>query len=362
MTKYIYECPDFPKFEWDDRVIIDPLIKVANLQGKVLGKMLQFGFGLQQEAMLNAFTEEITKSSEIEGEILNSEQVRSSIARHLNMDFVSAVSPSHRIEGVVAVTLDAIHNYNKQLSEERLFGYHAALFPDGYSGFKKIQVARYRSDDIQVVSNKNGHYIVHYEAPSPLSVPCLTRAFLSWIDDIGNENPLIKAAIAHLWFVIIHPFDDGNGRITRVITDMMLARAENTSLRFYSMSAQIGREKKDYYRILELTTARDSLDITDWLKWFFECLGRSIENSHLMTANILKKAEFWQKNAALIKDEKQNRIVNLLLDGFEGNLTSGKAAKICKISQDTAARLLKDLADKGVLSVEGRARSTHYIL
>ena len=361
MLKYIYEHDAYPEFVWDKDEILNLLTTVAGLQGRILGKMQQFGFGIQQESMLNAMTEEIVKSSEIEGEILNSAQVRSSLACRLNIDLRDAAIPSHHIDGVVESMLDATRNYGLPLTRTRLFGWQASLFPTGWSGMRKIRVGRFRNAEMQVVSRRNGRDVVHYEAPAPRDVSRQMDAFLNWFNENGNENPLVKSAIAHLWFVIIHPFDDGNGRLTRAITEMALARSENTSLRFYSMSAQIQKEKKDYYSILERAT-RGGLDITAWLQWFFVCLGRAIESADTVIGGVLTKAEFWQRNSARISNAVQRRILNLLLDGFNGNLTSGKVAKICKVSQDTAARLLSDLADKGFLAVKGGGRSTHYVM
>jgi len=361
MAKYIYECDGYPRFTWDGTVVLDVLMTIAGLQGRILGKMQQFGFGLQQEAMLNAMTEEIVKSSEIEGEILNSDQVRSSLARQLNMDVERTVTPSHHIDGIVETMMDATGHYQKPLTKTRLSGWHAALFPTGWSGLRKIRVGKFRNDEMQIVSNKGGREVVHYEAPAPQDVGWQMEAFLEWFNKEGNENPLLKSAIAHLWFVIIHPFDDGNGRLTRTITEMALARSENTPLRFYSMSAQIQKEKKECYRILERTTT-GGLDITAWLIWFLGCLVRSIENTEAVIGNVLRKAEFWQRNSESIPSVTQRRILNLLFDGFTGNMTSGKAAKLCKVSQDTATRLLKDLVGKGVLDVKGDGRNTHYVL
>ena len=361
MTKYIYEHGGYPKFTWDKDSVLNLLTQVSVLQGKVLGKMQQFGFGVQQEAMLNALTEEITKSSEIEGEILNSEQVRSSLAKWLNVNLEKETAPSHHIEGIVEAVMDAVRNYKTQLDEERLLGWHATLFPTGRSGLRKIRVAQYRDSDMSVVSNKGYNEIIHYEAPLPEKVQEQMTEFLRWLNAEGNENPLLKAAIAHLWFVIIHPFDDGNGRLTRIITEMMLARSENTDLRFYSMSAQIQKEKNEYYRILKLTTAGE-LDITAWLAWFLECLGRAIQACEKISGKVLRKAEFWQKNSAEISNDIQREIINKLFDGFSGNLTSGKVEKIFKISQDTAIRMLRDLVEKGFLKVRGAGRSTHYVL
>jgi len=360
MATYIHQCPGYPKFFWDSAKILDALTNVAAQQGAMLGKMQQFGFGIQQEAMLNALTEEITKSSEIEGEILNSEQVRSSLARRLNIKLENPATESHHIDGIVQTMIDAVNNYKMPLTEERLFGWHASLFPTGYSGMHKIRVAAYRNEEMQVVSSKNYHDTVHYEAPLPAEVLAQMNEFLSWLNT-SNENPLLKSAIAHLWFVIIHPFDDGNGRLTRTITEMMLARAENTCLRFYSMSSQIQKEKKEYYRMLEQTTTGD-LDITAWLTWFLGCLSRAIESSEVLVGKILKKAAFWQKHSMDITNVTEREIINRLMDGFVGNMTSGKAAKIFKVSQDTATRMLKNLTANGFLVVRGAGRSTHYVL
>jgi len=291
---------------------------------------------------------------------LNSEQVRSSLARRLNIKLENSLPESHHIDGIVQSMVDAVNNYKMPLTDERLFGWHASLFPTGYSGTHKIRVAEYRLERMQVVSNKKYQDVVHYEAPLPQDVPEQIAEFLSWLND-DNENPLIKAAIAHLWFVIIHPFDDGNGRLARTITEMMLARTENTSFRFYSMSSQIQKEKKDYYTVLEKTTT-GSLNITLWLEWFFGCLERAIENSDEIIGKVLSKATFWRKYALDITNEMQREIINRLMDGFVGNMTSGKVAKIFKVSQDTATRLLKDLTERGFLSVQGAGRSTHYTL
>ena len=361
MFKYIYQYSEYPRFTWDEKRIRDLLTSTAALQGRLLGKMQQLGFGAQQEAMLNALTEEITKSNEIEGEFLDSAQVRSSIAGKLDINLSKKTIPSHRVDCYVESMLDAVRNFNKPLTESRLFGWHAKLFPSGYSGMSKIKTAMFRDGEMQVVSVKHSRDIVLYEAPSFKEVPVQIASLLRWLNKEGNENPLLKAAIAHLWFVIIHPFDDGNGRLTRIITEMLLARAENTSLRFYSMSSQIQKERKGYYNILERTT-RGNLDISGWLEWFFNCLDRSIKASEEIAGNILKKAAFWQKNAFAVTNSVQQAIINRLFDGFEGNLTSSKAAKMYKVSQDTAGRLLKDLVDKGFLEVKGGVRSTHYVL
>jgi Fic family protein len=361
MATYIHEQIGYPQFSWDEMLVYHFLTRISMCQGKVLGKMQQFGFGNQQETMMNALTEEITQSSEIEGEMLNSEQVRSSLARRLDINLKEFVPESHHIDGIVQSLMDAVQNYKMPLTDERLFSWHAALFPRGYSGIHKIHVAEYRHGEMQVVSTKRYEEIVHYEAPSSELVPAQMRGFMAWLNKDGNENPLIKAAIAHLWFVIIHPFEDGNGRLARTITEMMLARSENTHLRFYSMSSQIQKEKNTYYDTLKQTTC-GGLDITPWLVWFFSCLESAILNSDEIAGKVLVKAEFWHKHSVDIPNKTQREIINRLFDGIEGNLSSGKAAKMFKISQDTASRLLKDLEARGFLAVAGGGRSTHYIL
>ncbi|MDR0306358.1 MAG: Fic family protein [Chitinispirillales bacterium] len=359
--KYIHESPRYPNFTWDCDQVMNSLAQVSVAQGLVLGKMQQFGFGIQQEAVLNAMAEEITKSSEIEGEILNSDQVRSSLARKLNIDLDKEVEPSRHIDGIVTAVMDAVNNYDKPLTRERLFGWHAALFPTGYSGPEKIIVAAYRDDRMRIISNKGYREVVHYEAPLPEKVHGQMHAFLRWLNRNGPENPLIKAAVAHLWFVIIHPFDDGNGRLTRVITEMLLARAEKTPLRFYSMSTQIQKEKKRYYAVLEQTTT-GGLDITGWLCWFLECLERAIAGSEEIIGKVLRKAEFWHKYASENFSPVQREIINRLFDGFVGNLTSGKVCKIFKVSLPTATRMLQDLTKRELLEMCGAGRSTHYVL
>lgn len=361
---YIYELNNWPQFIWKTEQLTNLLAEVSFAQGTILGKMQNLGFNFQQEALLNNLTEEITTSSEIEGESLNTEQVRSSIARRLNINNTQMVNSSHHIDGIVEMMIDATHNYDKSLTSERLCGWHAALFPTGYSGMCKINVATLRDDKdgpMQVVSNRGGREIVYYQAPEANKLCQYMDDFLFWINQDQNLNPLIKAAISHLWFITIHPFEDGNGRISRAITDMMLAKAEQSAFRFYSMSAQIQKEKNEYYKILEYTQKND-LDITKWLEWFLTCLLKSINNSENMIAKILQKAKWWQNHGEIILDEKQRKIVNMLLDGFDGNLTSSKWAKICGCSQDTAGRSIKYLQENGILQQVGEGRSTHYIL
>lgn len=361
---YIYEQNNWPNFTWDNNKISNLLANVSFAEGQILGKMKELGFNLQQEAVLANLTEEIIKSSEIEGEMLNTEQVRSSIARRLNIYNESSINSSHHIDGIVNMMVDATHNYNSPLTLERLYGWHAALFPTGYSGMYKIKVAGLRDDKdgpMQVVSNKGFREIIYYQAPDAKVLPQYMQDFLNWVNTNHQNNPLIKAAISHLWFITLHPFEDGNGRIARAITDMMLAKAENTAYRFYSMSSQIQKEKNDYYKILEYTQ-KGNLDITNWITWFLNCLLSSINNSEQLIANILKKAKLWQKFNEINLDDHQRKIINTLLDGFEGNLTSSKWAKICKCSQDTAIRSIKYLVENQILKQVGAGRSTHYII
>ena len=361
---YIYEHNNWPNFVWNSDKIADLLAEVSFAEGQILGKMQELGFNLQQEAVLVNLTEEIIKSSEIEGETLNTEQVRSSIARRLNINNENSISSSHHIDGIVNMMIDATHNFNTPLTLERLFSWHAALFPTGYSGMYKIKVANLRDDHdgpMQVISNNGSREIVYYQAPDAKFLPKYMQDFLNWINTDSTENPLIKAAISHLWFITLHPFEDGNGRIARAITDMMLAKAENTAYRFYSMSSQIQKEKNDYYKVLEYTQKGD-LDITNWLIWFLRCLLSSINSSQQLIANILQKAKLWQKFNQIPLDENQRKIINMLLDGFEGNLTSSKWAKICKCSQDTAIRSIKYMMDNKILKQIGAGRSTHYVI
>lgn len=361
---YIYEYKNWPDFTWNVEKIANILADVSFAQGKILGKMQELGFDLQQEAFLINFTEEVIKSSEIEGEMLNTEQVRSSIARRLNIRNENPVSSSHHIDGIVNMMMDATHNFKNALTLERLYSWHAALFPTGYSGICKIKVAELRDDKdgpMQVVSDKGNREIVYYQAPTAELLPQYMQDFLDWINFADNENPLIKAAISHLWFITIHPFEDGNGRIARAISDMMLAKAENTAYRFYSMSSQIQKEKNEYYRVLEYTQKGD-LDITNWIVWFLNCLLSSIKNSEQLVANILLKARLWKKFNKIKLDENQRKMINMLFDGFEGNLTSSKWAKICKCSQDTAIRSINYLVENEILIQEGAGRSTHYII
>lgn len=361
---YIHEQKNWPDFIWNNDELFDIITKVSFKQGTLLGKMQSLGFDFRQEALLNNLTEEITKSSEIEGELLNKDEVRSSIARRLNIHNEKSVSSSHHIDGVVEIMIDATHNFETPLTYERLFGWHAALFPTGYSGMYKIKTACYREDKegpMQVVSNNRGREIVYYEAPKASLIKAYMDDFFKWVNETNDVNPLIKAAISHLWFITIHPFEDGNGRIARAITEFMLAKAEKSSYRFYSMSAQIQKQKNEYYKILE-TTQKGTLDVTNWIKWFLETMLQALETSETMVSKIIVKAERWMEFNKFALDENQKKMVNMLFDGFEGNLTSSKWAKICKCSQDTASRSIKQLVEFGILKQQGSGRSTHYVL
>jgi Fic family protein len=363
MTNYIHELPDWPHFRWAHEALAKQLAAVRHRQGRLIGRMQGLGFPLREEAVLKTLTEDVLKTSEIEGEILNRDQVRSSIARRLGMD-VGALPPADRnVEGIVEMMLNATQKYNEALTVERLFGWHAALFPTGRSGMSKIIVGAWRdekSGPMQVISGPFGKETVHYEAPIASRLDEDMKSFLDWFNGQEDIDPVIKAGIAHLWFVTIHPFDDGNGRIARAIADMALARSEDSPQRFYSMSAQIGMERKAYYDILE-STQKGDLDITQWLKWFLACLGRAFDGAEKTLETVLRKADFWKKHAAARLNDRQRDVINRLLDGFEGNLNTSKWARIEKCSTDTALRDIIDLVEQGILQRDpGGGRSTSY--
>jgi Fic family protein len=365
MMTYIHELKDWPRFKWSDERLTEKLAAVRHRQGRLLGRMEGLGFILRNEATLQALTEEVMKSSEIEGEVLDKNQVRSSIARRLGIN-IGALTPAERdVEGVVDMILDATGKFAEPLTDERLFGWHAALFPTGRSGLRKITVGKWRDDatgPMQVVSGPPGRERVHYEAPAAARLTDEMNSFLAWFNADGNMDPVLKAAVAHLWFVTIHPFDDGNGRIARAIADMALARSENSAQRFYSMSSQIRRERDAYYDILE-TTQKADVDITAWLEWFLGCLDRAFDGAESLLANVLKKAQFWEAHAGKPINERQRKVINRLLDGFEGKLTSSKWAKLTKTSQDTAGRDIDDLVKRGFLTKDAAGgRSTSYSL
>jgi Fic family protein len=367
--RYIHELADWPSFKWDQATLAHPLASGRHRQGRLIGHMEALGFELRQQAELTALTHEVVKSSEIEGEKLDTNEVRSSIARRLGMD-VGGLEPADRhVEGVVEMMLDATRQYEQPLTAERLFLWHAALFPTGRSGMRKIRVGAWRDDSggpMQVLSGPVGRERVHSEAPAAERLDREMHLFFDWFNEKqaakAQIEPVLKAGVAHLWFVTIHPFDDGNGRIARAIADLALARAEQTPQRFYSMSAQIRQERNAYYQILE-QTQKGTLDITPWLDWFLACLGRAIDDAQATLGAVLHKARFWQAASAVPINERQRMMLNRLLDGFEGKLTTSKWAKITKTSSDTALRDITELVEQGIL-VRGpeKGRSTSYAL
>lgn len=369
---YIHERPSWPRFQVDREQLAEPLAAVRLKQGRLIGHMEALGFTLRAEAMLETLTSDVIKSSEIEGERLDTDQVRSSIAHKLGVD-IGALKPADRnVEGVVEMMLNATCNYDQPLTASRLFGWQAALFPTGRSGMRKIKTSRWRDDStgppMQVVSGPAHREKVHFEAPAAARLPGEMRAFLKWFNGDANGDAVMKAALAHLWFVTLHPFDDGNGRIARAITDMALARSEGSSQRFYSMSAQIRLERSAYYDILERTQGGapgnpPTMNITPWMDWFLACLGRAIDGAQTTLKAVLTKARFWETFATTPLNDRQRKVVNRLLDGFEGKLTTSKYSKLTACSQDTALRDILSLVDRGILARghEG-GRSTSYAL
>ena len=362
---YIWQHPEWPALTWDQAALATLLGRVSRNQGRLLGKMEALGFDLRNEAHLQTLTRDVVKSSEIEGELLEADQVRSSIARRLGMDIAGLVASDRHIDGVVDMMLDATGNYDEALTIERLFNWHAALFPTGKSGMRVIAVAAWRDDrdgPMQVVSGPIGREKVHYEAPPAARVQEEIEAFLDWFNDAGDTDPILKAGLAHLWFVTIHPFDDGNGRIARAIADMALSRSEHSRQRFYSMSGQIRSERKDYYQLLE-RTQRGDLDISRWQSWFLSCLDRAIAAADESLSAVLLKSRFRERFATAALNERQIKVINRLLDGFDGKMTTSKWAKIANCSQDTAYRDILDLIERGALQKDpGGGRSTSYSL
>jgi Fic family protein len=365
MPDYIHKMPNWPKFEWDQHGLARQLAAVRHRQGRLIGRMQELGFSLREGAVLETLTEDVLKSSEIEGEILDRDQVRSSIARRLGMDAAALPSADRKVEGVVEMMLDATQNYQEKLTQDRLLAWHASLFPMGRSGMRKIIVGAWRdekSGPMQIVSGPYGREHVHYEAPAAGRLDAEMQMFLGWFDGADDIDPVLKAALAHLWFVTIHPFEDGNGRIARAIADMSLARSEESAQRFYSMSAQIRLERNAYYDILEKTQKGD-LDITTWMEWFLGCLDRAFDGAEKTLAIVFRKADFWRKHSAAPLNERQRDAINRLLDGFDGKLTSSKWATIEKCSPDTALRDIADLVERGMLKKnDGGGRSTSYSL
>ncbi len=362
---YIHELEDWPEFRWAEAKLAPALAEVRHQQGRLLGRMESLGFDLRAEATLRTLTQDVIKTSEIEGERLDAEQVRSSIARRLGMDVGAALLIDRNVEGIVEVMLDATGMHDVPLTAERLFAWHAALFPAGRSGMRRIVVGAWRvaeSGPMQVVSGAYGRERVHYEAPESVRLKAEMSAFVQWFNAGSPLDPVIQAALAHFWFVTIHPFEDGNGRIARAIADMTLARSEKSPQRFYSMSAQILRERQEYYDVLE-TCQKGSLDITPWIEWFLSCLKHAIAASDGILQAVLSKARFWQAHAGEAINDRQRAIINRLLDGFDGKLTSSKWAKLTKCSQDTALRDISDLLGRGMLAKEAAGgRSTSYAL
>jgi Fic family protein len=365
MIMYIWELPDWPRFHWDQERLGRVLTEARHEQGRLMGRMEALGFQLRDEAVLQTLTQDVLKSSEIEGEKLDPDQVRSSIARRLGMD-IGGLKPADRdVEGVVEMMLDATRGFEKQLDEDRLFAWHASLFPTGRSGMVKITVGAWRQDSagpMQVVSGPYGKERVHYVAPAATRLDSEMSAFLDWFNNEGDIDPVLKAGLAHLWFITIHPFDDGNGRIARAIADMALARSERSAQRFYSMSAQIQLERNAYYDTLE-ATQKGTTDVTGWQEWFLGCFTRAVTGAEDTLASVLAKARFWDRFATEPLNERQVKVLNRILDGFEGKLTSSKWAKLTKCSQDTAYRDILDLIERGALKKNpGGGRSTSYDL
>ena len=363
---YIYQHKNWPNFTWDAEQIMHLLADVRFNQGKLLGMMESFGFEIQEEAVLKTLTDDVLKTSEIEGELLNVDQVRSSIAKRLGMDVAGLVPFDKNVEGIVEMMLDATRNYNEKLSAERLFGWHSLLFPLGRSGAYKIVAGDWRKnakdDPMQVVSGAMGKQRVHFQAPDATVLPTEVQQFLNWFNAESDYDPILKSGIAHLWFVTLHPFDDGNGRISRAIADMQLARADKSMQRFYSMSAQIRLERNKYYDNLEQTQS-GTLDITLWLNWFLSCLNRALATSNQTLNLVKKKVRIWENLKNVVLNERQRFMLNKLIGNFEGKLTSSKWAKMAKCSQDTAIRDIQNLLDKGVLLKDAAGgRSTSYLL
>ena len=362
---WIHQTANWPAFTWSSEVLAQKLAHIRHRQGRLLGRMESLGFDLRTEASLNTLTVEVVQSSAIEGETLNSDEVRSSIARRLGIDIGGFIAVGRDVEGIVEVMIDATSQYEQPLTKDRLFNWHAALFPTGRSGMRTITVGNWRPESagaMQVVSGPIGREWVHFEAPEATRIETEMTDFLDWFDVTTAVDPLIKAAIAHLWFITIHPFEDGNGRIARAIADMALARADGMSDRFYSMSAQIESERKTYYKQLE-RQQRNSVDITGWLDWFLDCLGRAISTAETMLSAVLYKAELWKIANRHSVNDRQRLILNRMLDGFKGHMNTSKYAKLVKCSTDTALRDIRTLLARGLLVQNpGGGRSTSYRL
>lgn len=365
MPRYIHELPDWPAFHWDAEKLAPALSETRLRQGRLLGRMAEIGFDLRTEADFETMVTDALRTSEIEGEVLDPAQVRSSLAKRLGLDVSGAAKQDRHVDGLVEMLLDATRHCDAKLTTERLFGWHAALFPTGRSGMLKILTGQWRDDStgpMQVVSGPMGREKVHYQAPAAKRLKKELATFTSWVNSEHSVDPLLKAAIGHFWFVTLHPFEDENGRIARAIADLLLARADGSPQRFYSMSAQIRDERKRYYDILE-RSQHGSLDLTPWLMWFLSCLQRALAASETQLTDVLRKHRFWQTHAKTILNPRQVKVLNKLFNDFEGKLTSSKYAKLARTSQDTAARDITDLVSKRILK-KGKAggRSTHFTL
>lgn len=362
MAKYIYQHENWTNFTWDNDKVNLLLGEVRYLQGKIYGQIQSLGFSLQEETNLYNLTSDVVKSAEIEGEELNYDQVRSSVARRLGIEIGGLDSVNRNVEGVVEMILDATQNYLSPLDEERLFGWHSCLFPTGRSGMYKIEVAQWRTGEMQIVSGAMGKEKIHYEAIPAQNLQKEMDIFLDWFNHHHTLDLVLKSAIAHFWFIIIHPFDDGNGRIARAISDLLLSRSDNSNYRFYSMSSQILVQKKEYYEVLK-KVQHSTGDITEWIVWFLNCLKNALNDTEKSLEKVLFKSEFWKTHENTPVNERQRLMLNKLLDGFDGKLKTSKWAKITKVSTDTALRDIRDLIGKGILRQEdGGGRSTNYEL
>ena len=361
MANYIHQSEQWPHFIWDKELVADKLAAVNKVSGFLMGRLNAIGFDAQMSASAEMLSNDIINSSEIEGISLNVKQVRSSIARKLGIPSDADEPSSHYVEGIVEMMLDAVSHYRQPLTHERLFGWHNCLFPSGMSGYSRIDVAQYRKGEMKVVSGNYGREKVHYEAVPAQDVPKEMDIFLDWFNTDCTAPTYLKSAIAHFWFVCIHPFDDGNGRIGRAIADMALSQADDSAMRFFSMSRQINKDKRSYYNVLERVSRQTDVDITEWLIWYLDCMARAIHASDEVLSRILQKAAFWQNHAHVAFTERQNKVLNIYLDGYIGKLTVKNWAKHCKVSADTASRDIKDLVSKGVLEPQqGRMRDVFY--
>jgi Fic family protein len=365
MPGYIHQHYNWPSFTWDDAALLPALGQIRYIQGKISGTMEALGFSARMDAALKTLTEDVQKSSEIEGEILNTDQVRSSIARRLGLEIAALVPSDRNVDGIVEMVLDATQNYYMPLTEDRLFGWQSSLFPSGRSGMFKILTNQWRDNEkgpMQVVSGAIGREIVHFEAPDASRLEKEMKMFLEWFNSNQSLDPVLKSGIAHLWFVTIHPFDDGNGRIARAIADMQLARADNSARRYYSMSSQIRKRRKEYYQILE-TTQKGDMNITGWLEWYLLCLKDAVTATEETLVAVLKRVDFWDKHTSTALNIRQRTMINRMQEAFFGSLSSSKWAKMTKCSQDTATRDINDLIEKGILQKSGSGgRSTRYEL